>query len=115
MIPHARLGKAVIATDQGFGVSEFLWHRLRFNSSLEARKLPLHVDNRATADRAAVGGVHVLIVTTVMDAVAAAHKYDGLRRGKHIFATNGTVAVGGALDAAMSVADGDGHANAAGL
>ena len=115
MISHAGLSEAVIATDEGLGISELLRHGLGLDSAFKAGKLPFHVDNGATADRATVGGVHVLVIAAVMDAVATAHEDDGLRRGEHVFTTNRTVAIGGALDAAMSITDGNRHANATGL
>ena len=50
-----------------------------------------------------------------MDAMATAHEDDGLRRRKHVFTTDGTIAVRRSFDASMSLADGDGDARAAGL
>ncbi len=49
----------------------------------------------------------MLVVASVVDAVAAAHEDHSLRRGEHVFATDRAIAVSGAFDAAMRVANGD--------
>ena len=51
----------------------------------------------------------MLVVAAVMDAVAATHEDYWFGRGEHVFAAYWTVAVGGALDAAVGVTYGDGH------
>lgn len=88
---------------------------MAFDGAVEVAELHFHVDDAAAADGAAVGSFHVLVVAEVVDAVPAAHEDDRLRGGEHVFAADGTVAVGGAFDAAVGVADGNGHADAAGL
>ena len=57
----------------------------------------------------------MFVVAAVVDAVAAAHEDDSLRRGEHVIAADGTVTISGALDAAVRIADGDGHADATSL
>ena len=49
----------------------------------------------------------MLVVTEMVDAVAATHEDDGLGRGEHVFAADGAVAVCGAFDAAVGVSDRD--------
>lgn len=107
MVPHAGLGAAVVAVDPGFGVLEFFRHGLCLDGAGQAGELKFHVDDRAAADGAAVGGFHVFVVAAVVDAMTAAHEDDGLRRREHVFAADGTVTVGGTLNAAVCVADGD--------
>ena len=115
MILYRSLGTAVVAIDPGFGVLEFFRHGLCLDGAGQAGELKFHVDDRAAADGAAVGGLHVLIVAAVMNAVAAAHEDHCLGRGEHVVSADWTITVGGALNAAVGVADGYGHADTTGL
>ena len=107
MIPHAGLGTAVVAIDPRLGVSKFFGHRLCLDGTRQDGELHFHIDDGAAADRTAIGRFHVFVVAAVMDAVAAAHKDDSLRRGEHVFAADGTVTIGGTLNAAVCVANGN--------
>lgn len=49
----------------------------------------------------------MFVVAAVVDAVTAAHEDDSLRRGEHVFAADRTVTIGGTLNAAVCVTDGD--------
>ena len=55
----------------------------------------------------------MLRIASAVDAMAADHEYDGFWRVEHVFAAYRTVAVSGAFNAAVSVPDSNGHANAA--
>lgn len=115
MILDRSLSTTVVTIDPGVGVVELRRHGLALDGAVKMAKLHFHVDDAAAADGAAVGSFHVLVVAKVVDAVPAAHEDDRLGGGEHIFAADGTVAVGGTLDAAVGVADGNGHADAARL
>ena len=105
MVFDGSLGAAVVAVDPGVCVLELGGHGLAFDGAVEVAELHFHVDDAAAADGATVGSFHVLVVAEVVDAMAAAHKDDGLGGGEHVFATNGTVAVGGSFDAAVGVSN----------
>jgi hypothetical protein len=57
----------------------------------------------------------VFSITGLVYAVAAAHEDDGLDGSEHVLAADGTVAVGGAFDAAVRVSYGHGQADVATL
>lgn len=115
MVLDRSLSTAVVAIDPGVGVLELRRHGLTFDGAVEVAELHFHVDDAAAADRTAVGALHVLVVAEMVDAVPAPHEDDRLGGGEHVFAADGAVAVGGAFDAAVGVADGNGHADTASL
>lgn len=57
----------------------------------------------------------MLRIASPVDAVAADHEHDGFWRVEHVFTAYWTIAVSGAFNAAVSVPDSNGHANAARL
>lgn len=99
------LGRAVVTIDPGDCVLELWGHGLAFDAAVELAELHLHVDNAAATDGAAVGSFHVLVVAEVVNAVAAAHENNGLWGGEHVFAADGTVAVGGSFDATVGISN----------
>lgn len=56
--------------------------------------------------------MHVLVIATLMNAMATTHKHHSLGRCKHILSAYWAVAVGGALDAAMRILYRDRQTNA---
>ena len=84
---------AVIAQNGRLRVLELGRHWLALYGHVKVAKLGLHIAEALVADRTLVRGLFVLLITFPVDAVAAGHKDEGLRRGKHVVAADGAVAV----------------------
>ena len=105
MILHTRFGTAIVTAHPSLCILELIRHGLSLNRTIELSKLHFHVHNAAAADGTFVRGFHVLIVAPMMNGMAAAHEHNCLGGGEHILPTDGTVTVGGALDAPVRVPD----------
>ena len=79
MIRNATLGTTIVTADDGLGIAKMGGHGLTIDGSIEVSKLGFHVDDGATADRTSIGGLHVLVIAFVMDAMTAWHEDDRLR------------------------------------
>lgn len=93
MVFDRSLCAAIIAIYPSFRVLKLWWHRLSFNGTLQVPKLPFHVDNASTANRAFVGAFHVFIIASMMYAVTALHEYHSLGRRKHVLAAYRAVTI----------------------
>ena len=109
------LGVAIIAVYPSLSISEFWGHRLCLDRSFQMPELSFHIHDTSAAYRTTIRALHVFPIATAMDAMATFHEYYGLRRCKHIFATDWTVTVSRTLYAAMSIPDRNGHADTASL
>ena len=115
MVSDRRFSVAVVAIYQGLGIAKFFRHRLRLYGALQSGELPFHVHYASTTDRTTVRRLHVFIVASLVNTVAASHENHRLRRGKHVLAANWAIAVGRALNATMGILNLDRHADTARL
>lgn len=93
MILDRRFSIAVIAIDPCSYVLELWRHWLAFNRLLQSPELNVHVDQTSAANRTAIGRLHILMVTIMVNAVPTSHEDDHLWRSEHIFSTYRAVAV----------------------
>lgn len=115
MILDQRFGATIVTIDPSFCVSELRRHRLTFYRTIQLSECHFHVHNTSTADGTFERGLHMILVTDVMYAMTTWHEYDCLRRGKHVFATDWTIAVGGTLDTTMCIPYGYGKTSTTSL
>lgn len=105
MVFDRRFYVAVIAVDPSFCVLKLGRHRLTFDRTLKMPELHFHVNYATAADRTTVRSFHMLVIASMMDAMATTHEDDSLWGRKHVLAAYRTVAVRRAFDTAMSLPD----------
>lgn len=105
----------IVTSNPDFCLSELVRHGLSFNVAIKLAPLQLHIDGGAVADWAFVGSLHVSVIAGAVDVVTAFHGNDGGGGSEHPFAAYRTVALCGALDAAVLCDPGDGDADVASL
>ena len=115
MILYHSLCTAIVAVNPCPRILELNWHWLVLDGSFEVSELHLHVDNASTAYRTPIRIFHVLVVTKMVDTVAAAHEYHCLGRSEHVFTAYWAITVCGALNATMGISNGNRETHATSL
>lgn len=115
MVLDQRLCITVVAINPSLCILKLGRHWLTFNGTLKVPELHFHVDYATAADGTTVRPFHMLVVASMMDAMATTHEDNRLWGCKHVFTTNRTVAVCRAFNAAMSLSDANGKTDTASL
>jgi hypothetical protein len=88
---------------------------LGLDSSGQILELGFHVDCALAANWTFIRGFHVLVVASLMNAVATEHEDNGSGGCKHILSADGAIAVGDSLDAFVRVLHRHGHTSTTSL
>lgn len=115
MILYNRLRTAIIAVHKCLCVLELSRHGLALNSAIKISKCVFHVSDRLAAYWAAIRAFRILRKTFVVNAMPTAHHHHSFGRREHVVPTDRAIALGGALNTAMSSFNRYWQAHAAGL
>ena len=92
---------AVVAEHDSLGILKLLWHWLALDGDIEIAELGLHISEGLVADRAFVRCLLMFRIALSVDTMATRHENEGLWRGEHILAADGTIAIRRTLYAFM--------------
>jgi hypothetical protein len=107
------LRTAIVAVNKAFGILELVGHRLALDGAIQVSECRFHVGDGLATKGTSVRTFGVLRETLVVNTVATSHDDDSFWRSEHVVATYGTVTLGGAFNATMSVFNAHRKANRA--
>lgn len=92
MILYGGFGGAVVTINPHLRIAKLRRHGLTFDFAFQMPELNIHIDHAPTTYRTSVRGVHVFIVTPLVNAVPATHEDNCSRGIEHVLSAYRAVA-----------------------